>query len=75
VQQREQAKTPPPRLTDIVAAHHESGEVPTKRDDVAQISERLSERQMDVLRLIAKGQSNKEIALALDLAPSTVKPS
>jgi two-component system, NarL family, nitrate/nitrite response regulator NarL len=63
----------PPRLTDIVAAHLESGEVPTKRDDVAQISERLSDRQMDVLRLIAKGQSNKEIARALDLAPSTVK--
>jgi two-component system, NarL family, nitrate/nitrite response regulator NarL len=63
----------PPRLTDIVAARLESGEVPTKRDDVARIAERLSGRQMDVLRLIAKGQSNKEIARALDLAPSTVK--
>jgi DNA-binding NarL/FixJ family response regulator len=63
----------PPRLTDIVAARLESGAVPTVRDDVARIAERLTDRQMDVLRLIAKGQSNKEIARTLDLAPSTVK--
>ena len=63
----------PPRLTDIVAARLDSGAVPTIRDDVARIAERVTGRQMEVLRLIAKGQSNKEIARALDLAPSTVK--
>lgn len=34
---------------------------------------RLTERQLDVLRLIAQGQSNKEIARAFDLSPATVK--
>ena len=34
---------------------------------------RLSERQLDVLRLIANGESNKEIARSLNLSPSTAK--
>jgi DNA-binding NarL/FixJ family response regulator len=33
----------------------------------------LTERQIDVLRLISDGQSNKAIALALDLSENTVK--
>ncbi len=33
----------------------------------------LTERQIDVLRLMAKGRSNKDIAADLDIAPGTVK--
>lgn len=35
--------------------------------------ERLSEREMTLLRMLVDGKSNKEIALELDLAESTVK--
>ena len=34
---------------------------------------KLTARQSDVLKLMAEGQSNKEIARALDLSPATVK--
>lgn len=34
---------------------------------------RLTDRQIEVLQLIAKGESSKEIARRLDLSPSTIK--
>jgi DNA-binding NarL/FixJ family response regulator len=39
----------------------------------AQASARLSPREVEVLRLISRGASNKEAAKVLDLSPSTVR--
>lgn len=56
----------PPRLAEIAA----TGVAP---DPAAASRPRLTERQTDVLKLIAAGQSNKEIARQLDLSPATIK--
>jgi DNA-binding CsgD family transcriptional regulator len=45
----------------------------TQTDMAALAAESLSRREIDVLRLMADGQSNKEIAQALILALSTIK--
>lgn len=58
----------PPRLLDL-AAGHGAGATAAPPSAAA----RLTARQVDVLRLIAAGQSNKEIARDLDLSPATVK--
>ena len=50
----------PPRVAELLEA-----------DDP--ISAALSPRQREVLSLLAEGQSNKEIAIALGVAPATVK--
>ena len=46
---------------------------PVKKSKQAAIPEPLSERELDILRLIATGSSNKEIAENLIIAVSTVK--
>jgi DNA-binding NarL/FixJ family response regulator len=33
----------------------------------------LTEREIEIVRLLSRGYSNKEIAVALDIRPSTVK--
>jgi two-component system, NarL family, nitrate/nitrite response regulator NarL len=63
----------PSRLADLARTRLQAGERPAIRDDAARLSERLTGRQLDVLRLMSKGHSNKEIARMLELAPSTVK--
>ena len=43
------------------------------RDHMKESSFPLSEREREVLKFVAKGLSNKEIALSMRLSPSTVK--
>lgn len=57
----------PPRLLELAANS------PGKDHEEATQRGILTERQLEILRLVAAGQSNKEAARALMLSPSTVK--
>lgn len=59
----------PPRVLDLIGR---SGVQPTPPSAMPLLG-RLTDRQLDVLRLIATGGSNKEIARDLDLSPATIK--
>jgi DNA-binding NarL/FixJ family response regulator len=63
----------PDRMVDIAVSRLEAGHAPAIASQGVAVAERLTERQLDVLRLVAKGHSNKEIGRVLALAPSTVK--
>ena len=76
----------PPRLADIAAARVgaalDRGRATLASPNLGAAStgpfneailEQLTRRQIDVLKLVAQGRSNKEIARTLGLAPSTVK--
>ncbi len=63
----------PVRLAQLAASRIDTGSLKPRRDAAASLADRLTDRQMDVLRLVSKGLSNKEIARVLALAPSTVK--
>jgi DNA-binding NarL/FixJ family response regulator len=60
----------PPRLAEIATRDAAPGASPPPP---GQSLARLTERQADVLRLIATGGSTKEIARELDLSPATIK--
>ena len=70
----------PSRIAEI-AASHMNGPVARPSPSVVMQEppapaaglDRLTERQMDVIRLVAQGLTNKQIARALNLAPSTIK--
>jgi DNA-binding NarL/FixJ family response regulator len=59
----------PPRVAELAAGAQGDGEAPAAR--VARPV--VTARQADVLRLVALGYSNKEVARDLDLSPATVK--
>lgn len=62
----------PPRLAEIATRNGAAAPVSGSSPASAPLA-RLTERQLDVLRLIATGGSNKEIARDLDLSPATIK--
>lgn len=63
----------PPRFVALAAAQRD-GTIPSAAARSASTAiGRLTNRQIDVLRKIALGQSNKEIARDFDLSPATVK--
>jgi predicted ATPase/DNA-binding CsgD family transcriptional regulator/DNA-binding XRE family transcriptional regulator len=59
----------PQRLADVRAALAEIGE----NADAAALPDGLTVRQVDVLRLLADGLSNKQIAAELSLSPVTIE--
>ncbi len=63
----------PPRLAEIAASRIDTGAVARVRDSAAAAPGTLTDRQLAVLRLVASGLSNKEVAQSLDLSPATVK--
>lgn len=58
----------PPRLAELATGPSAGATTSTPPPGV-----RLTERQTDVLKLIATGESNKQIARELDLSPATIK--
>jgi DNA-binding NarL/FixJ family response regulator len=59
----------PPRIVELASRRSgaEAGQAPRV------VTARLTDRQVDVLKLTAQGRSNKEIARDLDLSPATIK--
>ncbi len=62
----------PPRLAELAARNGRPGAAPPAAR-LAAAREPLTARQLEVLKLMAAGQSNKDIARALGLSPATVK--
>jgi two-component system nitrate/nitrite response regulator NarL len=72
----------PPRVAELVAGNAElaskgkepaPARPPPDRTAIQALYGRITDRQRDVLRLLAQGRSNKEIANTLVLSPATVK--
>ena len=60
-------------INDLSAAWKSRYEVEPRETSAPAVTESLSPRESDILRLIAEGLSNKEIARDLNIAPETVK--
>jgi DNA-binding NarL/FixJ family response regulator len=60
-----------PLLTQRLIDRHLQGS--DRAAQAADVLDRLSPREQDVLRLVGRGMSNEEVAAALFIAPATVK--
>jgi LuxR family maltose regulon positive regulatory protein len=65
--------TPDAALDALVQRLHESANAGGARRGASSLIETLSPRELHILKLVADGQSNKEIARGLGIAPETVK--
>ena len=61
----------PPRMTDLVRERAPTKGTKAQRSAATDV--RLTDRQLEILRRMAVGQSNKEIARDLKLSPATIK--
>lgn len=52
--------------------HDQLPSLPTPASRQSEIAEKLSQRESDVLRLLARGYTDKEVAVQLEIAPTTV---
>jgi two-component system, NarL family, nitrate/nitrite response regulator NarL len=62
----------PSRIIEI-ARQRPSGAPQARQDEKSYDVSRLTERQIEVLRYMSRGESNKEIARSLSLSPATIK--
>ena len=68
----EARRLPQPAVTDRLLRAVRSGRVPSRIDD-GMPTQPLTDRELEVLRLIAAGFTNKEVAQTMHLAEGTVK--
>ncbi len=66
------SETRPDELVAAIAAVHAGERVPTERDASVDPVEILSPRELETLRFLAEGQTNREIALQLGISVKTV---
>jgi LuxR family maltose regulon positive regulatory protein len=62
-----------PYIDNLFEGWHARYQPHLKPSSMSAIADPLSARESDILKLIAQGQSNKEIARSLAIAPETVK--
>jgi NarL family two-component system response regulator LiaR len=60
-----------PRIAEMLLNRVRDGD--TEKTGEASLADNLTEREFEVLKLICKGQSNKEIADTMSISPMTVK--